>query len=213
MKHYSLEEIAGWDRFYRANFINSLSGFKPVSLISTQSKAGVNNLAIFSNIVHIGADPALIGFINRPKDAAPHTIGNIEQTGHYTINHIHPSFISAAHQTSAKYDLEISEFEKVGLHPEFKADFPVPFVLESHVQYALELSEIISIKPNNTFLVIGEIKHVFLDEYLVEADGLINLTEANSIVSLGIDAYCSTSPIARFQYAKPDKDLGVINFK
>jgi flavin reductase (DIM6/NTAB) family NADH-FMN oxidoreductase RutF len=83
-----MKEIGEWDRFYRANFINSLSGFKPVSLVSTINAAGISNLAIFSNIVHIGADPALVGFINRPREAAPHTIENIEQTGYYTINHI-----------------------------------------------------------------------------------------------------------------------------
>jgi len=211
MKHFSLEEIAGWDRFYRANFINSLSGFKPVSLVSTKSKEGISNLAVFSNIIHIGADPALVGFINRPIDAAPHTIQNIEQTGCYTINHIHPTFVSAAHQTSAKYDLGISEFEKVGLHAEYKADFYAPFVMESKVQYALELAEIISIKRNNTFLVIGELQHVFVDQEIIANDGLINLSKVDSMVSLGIDAYSLTSPVARFQYAKPDKDLGIID--
>mgnify|MGYP003865229197 CR=1 FL=1 len=115
MKHYTIAEIQGWSRIYRANFVNSLSGFKPVSLIATVSKTNQPNLAIFSNIVHLGADPALIGFINRPREAAPHTIRNIESTGFYTINHILPSFVDKAHQTSAKYDLGISEFEKVNL--------------------------------------------------------------------------------------------------
>ncbi|NBP30693.1 MAG: flavin oxidoreductase, partial [Flavobacteriia bacterium] len=52
MKHFTIEEIQGWDRFYRANFVNSLSGFKPVSLIASQNEQGQVNLAIFSNIVH-----------------------------------------------------------------------------------------------------------------------------------------------------------------
>lgn len=206
MNHFSLEHIQGWDRFYRANFINSLSGFKPVSLISTINTDTKPNLAVFSNIVHIGADPALIGFINRPREAAPHTIGNIEKNGLYTINHIHHSFVDAAHQTSAKYHEDVSEFEMVGLHPEYKTDFPVPFVLESQVQYALELSEIISIKQNKTFLVIGQVKHVFVDKKVISSDGLINLSTVDSVVSLGIDAYYKASPFVRFQYAKPDRD-------
>ena len=102
MQYFSIDEIKGWDRFYRANFINSLQGFKPVSLLGTVSENGSPNLAIFSNIIHIGADPVLIGFINRPVEAAPHTIQNIELTKQYTINHIQPSFVAAAHQTSAK---------------------------------------------------------------------------------------------------------------
>ncbi|MBX2969214.1 MAG: hypothetical protein KF803_07565 [Cyclobacteriaceae bacterium] len=64
MKLISASEISSWSRFYRGNFINSLSGFKPVSLIGTISETGQTNLAIFSNIVHLGADPALVGYVN-----------------------------------------------------------------------------------------------------------------------------------------------------
>jgi hypothetical protein len=73
MKHFTIQEIKGWDRFYRGNFINSISGFKSVSLIGSVDRNHNANLAIFSNIVHLGADPALIGFINRPREASPHT--------------------------------------------------------------------------------------------------------------------------------------------
>ena len=93
MQHYSLEEIKSWERFYRGNFINCLSGFKPVSLIGTVNESGQPNLAIFSNVVHLGADPALVGFINRPLEAAPHTISNIQATHHYTVNHIKENFL------------------------------------------------------------------------------------------------------------------------
>ena len=203
MKYYSINEINSWDRFYRANFINSISGFKPVSLISTVDKSGIPNLAVFSNIVHLGADPALIGFINRPRLAAPHTLSNIEHSGFYTINHIHPSFVAKAHQTSAKYDEGISEFDAVGLTPEFREDFQVPYVLESFVKYGLSLSEIIPIKENGTFLVIGKLMHAYVKESIVEQDGFIDLSKAESMVSLGIDGYTGTGSVTRFEYAKP----------
>ena len=103
MAFYGLSDIQGWERFYRGNFINSLSGFKSASLIATVNNNGTSNLAVFSNIVHIGADPAMIGFVNRPREAAPHTLGNIEATGAYTINLIPANLIEQAHQTSAKY--------------------------------------------------------------------------------------------------------------
>ena len=205
MKHFSIAEIQGWDRFYRANFVNSLSGFKPVSLIATQNKAGITNLAVFSNIVHIGADPAMIGFINRPREAAPHTIRNIEETGHYTINHVRAEFAAQTHQTSAKYPDGVSEFEAVGLTPEFKVDFGVPFVKESHVQYAMELFEIIPLRMNNTFLVVGQLQHAFIEKAALKEDGFIELSTAGSMVSLGLDAYYETTPHSRYAYAKPEK--------
>ncbi len=211
VKHYAIAEIQGWSRIYRANFVNSLSGFKPVSLIATVNKAGQPNLAIFSNIVHLGADPALIGFINRPKEAAPHTIRNIEETGVYTINHILPAFVEKAHQTSAKYADDINEFDKVGLTATHKDGFVVPYVAESHVQMALSLSEIIPLS-NGTFLVVGALEHAYVNEESVANDGFIELSKEGSIVSSGLDAYYTTTPLQRFTYAKADQPLTEITF-
>jgi len=166
---------------------------------------GQINLAIFSNIVHIGADPAMVGFINRPREAAPHTIANIEATGNYTINHIRAEFAAQAHQTSAKYPDGVSEFEEVGLTPEYKVDFEVPFVKESHIQYAMELFEIIPLRMNNTFLVVGQLKDAFIEKAALKEDGFLELSSAGSMVSLGLDAYYETVPHSRFAYAKPDQ--------
>jgi flavin reductase (DIM6/NTAB) family NADH-FMN oxidoreductase RutF len=203
MEIISSSVIATWERFYRANFINSLTGFKSVSLIGTVNQRGQTNLAIFSSVVHLGSDPALIGFVNRPVQAAPHTLGNIQATGMYTINHIHPSFLDLAHQTSAKYPEEVSEFDELGLTPEFIDATAAPFVKESKVKYALTLEEIIPIKLNNTFLVIGKLQHVKLEENILSEDGFLELNKASSLCSNGIDAYYSTQLIDRYEYAKP----------
>jgi flavin reductase (DIM6/NTAB) family NADH-FMN oxidoreductase RutF len=203
MMQYSLSDIQSWSRFYRANFINTLSGFKSASLIGTISNNGQYNLAIFSNIVHIGADPALIGFVNRPREAAPHTLANIETTGFYTINLIPITIVQQAHQTSAKFDAAVSEFDAVGLVPEILGDCKAPFVKQSPVKYAMELKEIIPITHNNTFFVIGAITAVFLEDNLVEEDGSIDLQKADIITSLGIDSYYSVNKEAKFNYAKP----------
>lgn len=203
MQLISSSTFQTWERFYRANFINSLTGFKSVSLLGTVNKKGQPNLGIFSSIVHIGSQPPLVGFINRPVNAAPHTLANIEATGVYTINHIHPSFLEKAHQTSAKYPEEVSEFTEVGLTPEFLEDVTAPFVKESQVKYSLKLREIIPIQLNDTYLVIGEIQNVKLEDNILLADGFLSLDKAQSICSNGIDGYYSTSLIDRYQYAKP----------
>jgi flavin reductase (DIM6/NTAB) family NADH-FMN oxidoreductase RutF len=200
---FSSDQIQQLERFYRANLINSLTGFKSVNLIGTINSSGKTNLAIFSSVVHIGSNPALVGYINRPKKAAPHTLANIEKSGVYTINHIQPCFVKQAHQTSAKYAEEISEFEKVGLTEEFNNDFPTPFVKESKVKYALKLQEIIPITINDTFLVIGKIENVIIEDDIISADGFLQLDKAESICSNGIDSYYFTKPIIRLPYAKP----------
>jgi flavin reductase (DIM6/NTAB) family NADH-FMN oxidoreductase RutF len=203
MKHFSKANIQSWERFYRSNFINCLSGFKSATLIGTINNVKQTNLSIFSNIVHLGADPATIGFINRPKEAAPHTIKNIGATGVYTMNHIHKNFIKQAHQTSAKYTEGESEFENVGLTMEWKDNCRAPFVAESRVKYSMVLREIIPIKHNGTFLVVGAVEDIFVDENIIDKDGFLRIEKEGSITTLGIDGYYETDLIARFKYAKP----------
>jgi len=201
-KHLRLQDLQDYDRFTRANVINSLSGFKSASLIGTVNKEGQTNLAIFSNIVHIGADPALVGFINRPLEAAPHTLSNIQETGSYTINHISAAIFPQAHQSSAKYPADISEFDATGLTPLFREGIRAPFVAESLVQYSLELKQIIPIELNGTFFVIGAIQDIFYPEEIQEEDGFLALEKAGSLCSLGTSAYYETKRLCKLAYAK-----------
>jgi flavin reductase (DIM6/NTAB) family NADH-FMN oxidoreductase RutF len=204
MQQFTPVEWQSWEGFYRANFINSLTGFKSASLIGTINAQGVPNLGMFSSMVHIGSDPALIGYINRPVAAAPHTLANIKSNGFYTVNHIHPSFVDKAHQTSAKYPDEVNEFKEVGLTEEYLEGINVPFVKESSIKYLLSLKEIVPITLNATFLVIGQLEQVLIDPSLQPtADGFLELDQIGSICSNGLDAYYNTTLIDRYSYAKP----------
>ena len=206
MQQFTPAEWQSWERFYRANFINSLTGFKSASLIGTINAQGVPNLGMFSSMVHIGSDPALIGYINRPVAAAPHTLANIKSNGFYTVNHIHPSFVDKAHQTSAKYPDEVNEFAEVGLTEEYLEGINVPFVKESAIKYLLSLKEVVPITLNDTFLVIGQLEQVLIDPSLQPtADGFLELDQLGSICSNGLDAYYKTTLIDRYAYAKPGK--------
>ena len=206
MQQFTPTEWQSWERFYRANFINSLTGFKSASLIGTINAQGVPNLGMFSSMVHIGSDPALIGYINRPLAAAPHTLANIKSNGFYTVNHIHPSFVDKAHQTSAKYPDEVNEFAEVGLTEEYLEGINVPFVKESAIKYLLSLKEVVPITLNDTFLVIGQLEQVLIDPSLQPtSDGFLELDQIGSICSNGLDAYYKTTLIDRYAYAKPGK--------
>jgi flavin reductase (DIM6/NTAB) family NADH-FMN oxidoreductase RutF len=204
MQQFTPAEWQSWERFYRANFINSLTGFKSASLIGTINAQGVPNLGMFSSIVHIGSDPALIGYINRPVAAAPHTLANIKANGLYTVNHIQASFLAQAHQTSAKYPEEVNEFTEVGLTEDYLDGVKVPFVKESPIKYLLSLKEIIPITLNATFLVIGHLEQVLIDPSLQPtSDGFLHLDQAGSMCSNGLDAYYTTELVDRFDYARP----------
>lgn len=203
MQNFSIADISQWDRFYRANMISSLSGYKPAMLIGTLHENGLPNVAMFQNFVHLGADPALIGMVSRPRAASPHTIENIERNKCFTLNSVHESFLSKAHQTAAKYNDSISEFEAAGLTAINRPNLMAPFVAESSIQVMVNLVEIIPISYNQTFFIIGAISQFFIAENLIQPDGFIDTAKAGLACSIGLDGYSIPTGIKRFAYPKP----------
>ena len=100
IRHFSGQDIVMMEQRSRAAFINSLSGFKSVSLVGTINNLGQTNLAIFNSVIHIGANPALIGMIIRPNSVNRHTLENLLETECYTINHINKDIYKKAHPKS-----------------------------------------------------------------------------------------------------------------
>jgi flavin reductase (DIM6/NTAB) family NADH-FMN oxidoreductase RutF len=195
------------DKNKRVHLINSLGGFKSVSLVGTSDLEGNTNLAIFSSIFHIGANPPLIGLIFRPSPPERNTFNNIINTGYFTLNHINESIYKKAHQTSARYDQDVSEFEKTGLTPEFKDHFFAPYVSESKIQLGVEFKEKIDISANNTTLIIGEIIHIYIPEDIINEDGFVDIEKANTITCSGLDSYHKTVQLDRLSYAKPNLEI------
>lgn len=202
--HFTNRQIAGLEKRARTALVNSLSGFKSLNLIGTLDTSGQTNLAIFNSVMHIGADPALMGFISRPDSVDRHTLENIQESGFYTVNHVHAEMLEQAHQTSARYARDQSEFDAVGLTAEYKNDFLAPFVQESHIQIGLTLKEIVPVKINNTLLVVGEIKDLYFPDEIWDAgQGIFDLEKAGTIAGSSLDGYHATQLIRRLKYAKP----------
>ena len=186
----------------RAHLINSVGGFKSVCLIGTVDKIGQTNLAIFSSIVHIGANPPLISFIMRPDSVERHTLANILETSSYTINHLNASIYKQAHQSSARYAKEVSEFDATGLSTEYKGNCKAPFVKESNVQLELDFKQRIDLTINNTIMIIGEIKNIYFPEGCMQEDGFLDIEKAGTITCSGLDSYHLSKSLARLPYAK-----------
>jgi flavin reductase (DIM6/NTAB) family NADH-FMN oxidoreductase RutF len=188
---------------YRTSFINSLAGFRQAVLVGTKSSRGAANLAIFNSLIHLGAHPALFGLISRPDSVARHTLENILETNEYTLNYVRKNDYEKAHQTSARYDMDVNEFNEVGLNEQYTLGFRAPFVAEAVVKIAMKLEDKISIPLNGTILLVGSIVHLELDSNLVGLDGYVDLSAAEVLISQGLDAYFTVNPIGRLPYAKP----------
>jgi len=194
-------DLAKMPQRYRAHFINSLSGFKSANLIGSVNHAGITNLSVVSSVVHLGADPALLGFINRPHTVARDTLDNIYATGYFSVNHIGQDFFQQAHQASARYPAEISEFSAVGLTEQYTG-LPCPYVAQSAIKLGLQFKQKIDIELNHTVMIIGQIVEVIVPENSIEADGKVGIETQNSVCVSGLDEYHTTHSLGRLAYAK-----------
>ncbi len=203
MHYFSKENIDALAVRYKNNLINSISGYKSANLIGTKNKAGKSNLAVFNSIVHLGSNPALLGFILRPTTVPRHSYQNMKDSGVFTINHISESQIEDAHHTSAKYPDGVSEFDQTNLKEEYKADCLAPFVKDAPVQIACRYVNDYLIKENDTLLVVGAVEHLFVQDEMLLEDGYVQLDKGKVVTVNGIDGYALPQLLARFPYARP----------
>ncbi|WP_339877418.1 flavin reductase [uncultured Algoriphagus sp.] len=199
------EEIEQLEKKYRLNLINSISGIKPANLIGTKSLNHQENVAIFSSVVHLGSNPAQLGFIMRPQTEVPRdTYPNILETGFYTINHVSQSFIKKAHFTSAKLEKGVSEFERMRIEQEYIADFFAPFVKESVVKIGMKHQESIPL-PNGCIFVIGSVEMLVIPDHVVNGLGQIDLEGCSGVGISGLNSYYALNKLDSFPYVREDE--------
>jgi flavin reductase (DIM6/NTAB) family NADH-FMN oxidoreductase RutF len=203
MAYFNADDITKLDHIFKINLINSCSGYKSANLIGSISKDGIENVAVFSSVTHIGSSPAILGFFLRPTTVPRNTYANLKTTGYYTINHIHKAITADAHHTSAKYDNSISEFDVTQLKSEYKTGCLAPFVKGAPIQLAMEYIEEYDIKANGTILILGKIIGLHVDDSFIEEDGFINLAKAQVATINGLDGYAVPKSKTRYGYQRP----------
>ena len=205
MALYKREDIDTLEKIFKINLINSCSGFKSANLLGSTSKEGISNVAVFSSVIHLGSNPPTLGFILRPTTVPRDTYKNIKESGVFTINHIYEEIIEEAHHTSAKYPENVSEFDVTNLEEEFKGDFKAPFVMGSPVQMSMKFIEEIPVPSNNVMLIVAQIEELYIQDALLQKDGLINLSIGKVAAINGLDTYAIPTFKKQLSYQRPKK--------
>ena len=205
MALYKREDIDTLEKIFKINLINSCSGFKSANLLGSTSKEGISNVAVFSSVIHLGSNPPTLGFILRPTTVPRDTYKNIKESGVFTINHIYEEIIEDAHHTSAKYPENVSEFDVTNLEEEFKGSFKAPFVMGSPVQMSMKFIEEIPVPSNDVMLIVAQIEELYIQDALLQKDGLINLSIGKVAAINGLDTYAIPTFKKQLSYQRPKK--------
>lgn len=212
MKHYLSVDMAQLSPRFRANMINSVTGYKSCNLIGTKSGQGQSNLAIFSSVIHIGSSPPLLGFILRPLTARRDTFANLKELGYFTVNQVSAEMHRKAHQTAAKYENDVSEFAETGLSEQYLDGFIAPYVAESTIKIGCQYKNHYILAENECLLVIGTIERLYFPEEIQDEDGFLRLDKAETVTAMGMDGYALPAFLDRMSYARPDSESSIISY-
>ena len=179
-------------------------------MLGTISEKGINNLALFNSVIHIGSNPALLGFILRPLKVRRDTYTNFKSSGFFTVNQVNTTIYKDSHHTSAKYEEGVSEFSKTNLTEEFLDDFSAPYVKESPLKIGCIYVNEYKIVENDCLLIIGAIEHIYLPEEIMHKDGWIQLDKIDTMATIGLDGYALPKLLHRLQYARPNEKTKII---
>ncbi|MGB5377262.1 flavin reductase family protein [Muriicola sp.] len=206
MNQLFTEDIAELPSRFRANLINSITGYKSCNLIGSTSEEGLTNLAIFSSVIHIGSSPPLLGFILRPLTVRRDTFANIKALKFFTVNQVSGEMYQKAHQTSAKYEMEVSEFHETGITMEYLDDFIAPYVAESTIKMGCRYVNHYTLEENDCLLVVAAIERLYFPDGIQDPDGFIRLDKADTVTAMGMDGYALPAFLDRLTYARPGSE-------
>ena len=165
---------------------NAIVGPRPIGWISTQSKAGLANLAPYSFFNAFNYVPPIIGFSSVGyKD----TVRNIEETGEFVWNLVTKDLAEVMNQSSAVYPPETSEFDALNLEKASSTLVTPPRVAKAKVAFECQCTEIIQLKGISgekvkTWLVLGEVVKIHIDQSLLK-DGVYDTAKAGHILRAG----------------------------
>ena len=184
---------------------NAIVGPRPIGWISSQSSAGLLNLAPYSFFNAFNYTPPLIGFSSIGyKD----TVRNIEETGEFVWNLVTRDLAEAMNLSCAAVAPEVNEFELAGLTPQASNLVKPPRVADCPVAFECKLSQLIRLRGANgvevdSWLVLGEVIGVHIAENLL-IDGVYDTAAAHPVLRGGGPAdYFEIDVAQRFRMFRP----------
>ncbi|MEC8231982.1 MAG: flavin reductase family protein [Pseudomonadota bacterium] len=185
---------------------NAIIAPRPIGWISTQSKAGVLNLAPYSFFNALNYTPPIIGFscVGGKKDS----LVNVQETGEFCWNLVSKSLAQAMNQTSKPLPPEESEFAISGLKTVNSKVVSVPRVKESLVSMECKLTDIVQLKDAqgeavNSWFIMGEVVGVHIDKSLIE-NGVYKTLKGEPVMrGGGAGDYYTISEADYFEMLRP----------
>ena len=182
----------------RYQLLTSLVVPRPIAWVSTQSAAGVRNLAPFSYFAAVSATPFLVSISigsrrGEPKD----TLRNIRETGSFCINVVTEPQLPQMNAPSGEYAPEVDEFERAGLEAAQAESVDAPYVADCPAVLECRLFKEVELEGSVNTLILGEVLRVRLSDAapLITATLLTDSVALRPVARLCGDLYSTPGEI------------------
>ncbi|WP_413720032.1 flavin reductase family protein [Silicimonas sp. MF1-12-2] len=174
------------------NPFNAVVTPRPIGWISTRDSDGSENLAPYSFFNAVAYVPPQVMFAStsaKPdRDGTKDSVANIRETGVFCVNIVEYAMREAMNLTSGPWPREIDEFEKAGIERVPCEEIPCSRVASAPASLECRMTEIVTLRGEANFLVLGEVVGVHLRDDCLE-DGMFNVLKFQPLTRLGYRDY------------------------
>lgn len=163
---------------------------RPIAWVSTVDQRGTPNLAPHSFFTVASANPPIVQFTSVGRKD---TLRNIEQTGQFTICFASRHHVEEINASATAFGPGRSEFAEIALESEPGFRVKSPRVAGSPAALECELEQIIEV--GDSFLVLGEVVHVAVDDNVCNDQQRPDAQLLNPVARLGGAQWCSIGDI------------------
>lgn len=191
-------DVADVEDRFNSRVIKSVVTPRPIAWVSTTGENGVDNLAPYSTYNYISSENPVVMF-NSPnadhggyKDSARNAI----ERGEFAVNLSSEDLIEAMDLSSKGLEPDESEFDFTELDRERCTTIDAPYVADAAAVLECDLYDYHNIYDR--VMVLGEVKHIHLDDRILNGDGEVEMSKVRSVGRLG-GPYYTVSNIHEFE--------------
>ena len=162
---------------------------RPIAWITTQSAAGVVNLAPFSFFNGVTASPMVLSVAIAHREPIKDTLRNLRATREAVVHIAPPALLADVHQSGADYAASVSEVGELGLKTVPSTVVRPPRLADAQVAFECRLLQEIPVGDPATTLCLLEVVHLHAAEDILAADGFPDPHKHSAPARLGNRSY------------------------
>lgn len=183
---------------------------RPIGWLSSVSRAGVENIAPYSQWQNLTFDPPMVMFAANqyPDGRRKDTVLNAEQTGWFVWNMATYALREAVNLSAMALPPEESEFDRLSVTREYADNAPIPMVKESPVKFECRYISTHRLMGNSPVgcvdIVFAAVETIHIDDSILMENGKIDVARVRPIARLGYFDYAVIDTI--FEMRVPNSD-------